>query len=628
MKIKISDYIAQYMTGHGIRDCFSVVGGGAMHLNDSLGHAAGLHTTYHHHEQAAAIAAEAYFRVNNDPALLCVTSGPGAINALNGVAGAYMDSIPMIVLSGQTKSTLTVQHSRLPLRTLGNQEFDIIPCVKGMTKYSVMITDPLSVRKHLDIAFDLACSGRPGPVWLDIPLDIQGAYVEEADLCGYDKEKDGIIPENSNGYPLPGHVPALEEIDAAGLLAKIAGAKRPVIYAGNAIRISGAYELFRKLVDTLKIPVVTCWNSIDLLPTGHPYYAGRGGTMGDRPGNFAVQNADLILSLGARLSIYQVGYDVKTWARHAYVIAVDIDPAELLKPTIRVDRPICADVAAFMEWLYKNAAALSPSAWKDWAQQCQEWKNRYPVALPKHYAQEKCNVYAFIDTLSRHLPKDAITVVANGSASVVGSQTYHIEEGQRFLMNCAFSSMGYDLPAAIGAQTAVNAGIAGAGENDSGKKRMVVCIAGDGSMQMNLQELQTILTNELPVKIFVINNNGYHQIRQTQRNIFGEHTPVGLGPESGDLSFPSLWKLAGAYGYPYLSCDRNQDLAAFVDQALAMRGALIAEVFTDTDQVYEPKSATKKLEDGTLVSPPLEDLAPFLPPEELADIMKISEEQI
>ncbi len=612
MKIKVSDYIANYMVEHGIHDNFSVVGGGAMHLNDSLGHKEGLHTTYHHHEQAAAIAAEAYFRVNNELAFLCVTSGPGAINALNGVAGAYMDSIPMIVLSGQTKSTLTVQHSKLPLRTLGNQEFDIIPCVKGMTKYSVMVTDPLSIRKQLDIAFSMATSGRPGPCWLDIPLDIQGAYVEEADLIGYDPKKDGAIPENSNGFPVPTHVPTIEETDWNLITEKIKAAKRPVLYGGNAIRISGGYEGFRKLVDHLQIPVVTGWNSIDLMPTDHPLYVGRGGTMGDRAGNFAVQNADLVISLGSRLSIYQVGYDVKTWARGAFVIANDIDPAELLKPTIRVDLPVCGDVVAFMKRLLDvaDAAAGNSADRKAWIKQCQDWKAKYPVALPKHYAQKQCNVYAFIDTLSRNLPENAVTVVANGSASVVGSQTYYISEGQRFLMNCALSSMGYELPAAIGACVA-----------DRG--RPLICIAGDGSMQMNLQELQTILTNRLPIKIFVINNAGYHQIRQTQRNIFKGHTPIGLGPESGDLSFPDLEKLSGAYGYPYLSCHKNAELKDFVCTALATDGAVIAEVFTDTEQVYEPKSATKKLEDGSLYSPPLEDLAPFLPQEELKENMFI-----
>ena len=417
--------------------------------------------------------------------------------------------------------------------------------------------------------------------------------------------------ENTNGFSIPAHVPTLKETDLGALCERIQAAKRPVLYVGNSIRISGGYELFKQLKEQLQIPVVTGWNSIDLMATDDPLYAGRGGTMGDRAGNFAVQNADLVVSLGSRLSIYQVGYNKETWARHAYVVAVDIDPAELLKPTIRVDEPICADIVDFMKALLEAGVSSEAQAWR---KQCVVWKEKYPVAQSKHYAQDACNVYAFIDTLSRALPENAITVVANGSASVVGSQTYFIKEGQRFLMNCALSSMGYELPAAIGACVA-------------NKKQDVICIAGDGSIQMNLQELQTILTNKLPVKIFVINNEGYHQIRQTQHNIFPEHSPVGLGPESGDLSFPSMEKLAAAYGYPYLSCKTNAELKNFVEKALKTEGALIAEVFTDTKQVYEPKSATKKLEDGSLYSPPLEDLAPFLPEEELRANMAISLEE-
>lgn len=615
MKIKVSDFIAEYLTDHGIKDVFTVVGGGAMHLNDSLGHKKGLRCTYHHHEQAAAIAAESYFRINNEMALLCVTSGPGAINALNGVAGAYMDSIPMIVLSGQTKSTLTVTSSGLPLRTLGNQEFDIIPCVRTMTKYSVMVTSVSEIKKHLDIAFKMAVSGRPGPCWLDIPLDIQGTFIDTDELEGFNSN---ILPEeNSNGYTLSDEQKSslinVEDYDFAGLIGKIRAAKRPVIYGGNAVRISGGYKMFRTLADRLNVPVVTGWNSIDLLPTEHPLYCGRGGIMGDRAGNFAVQNSDLLISFGSRLSIYQVGYNIDTWARAAHIIAVDIDPAELVKPTIRSDERILGDIAAFMERLNveldNNRESGKPGN-EDWAEQCRLWKEKYKVAKPKHYEQDEANVYAFIDTLSRMIPEGMNTVVANGSASVVGSQTYFIKENQRFIMNCALSSMGYELPAAIGACIA-----------DDG--RSLVCIAGDGSIQMNIQELQTIITNKLPIKIFVINNEGYHQIRLTQSNIFREHTRVGLGPESGDLSFPSMEKLAKAYGYHYVSCNKNAEIGDFVKEALKGDGAVIAEIFVDKNQVYEPKSATKRLEDGSLYSPPLEDLAPFLDPSELKANMYI-----
>ena len=595
MKMRVADYIAEYLVSHGISDIFTVVGGGAMYLNDAFGHKAGLHCTYNHHEQASAIAAEAYARVNNKIAVVCVTSGPGAINALNGVAGAYMDSIPMLVISGQTKSTLTVKHSGLKLRTLGNQEFDIIGAVSGMTKYCEMLEEPRRIKFCLDKALYTAVNGRPGTCWVDIPLDIQGSYIETDNLSSFQYNEKCDTDDF---------------VDWDKIREKIKEAKRPVLYGGNAIRISGGYGIFRKLTEELQIPVVTGWNSIDLLPTDSCLYVGRAGIMGDRAGNFAVQNSDLLISLGSRLNIYQVGYDVNTWAREAFVIAVDIDREELKKPTIRVDMPVCYDIKSFMEeMLQKVGKDIEPK--KEWISQCRLWKQKYPVVQSKHYENsEKCNVYAFINELSKAIPKGMNTVVANGSASVVGSQAYIIKENQRFIMNCALSSMGYELPAAIGVCIA-------------DEKKPLICIAGDGSIQMNLQELQTIITNKLPIKIYVINNQGYHQIRLTQRNVFGGRKPVGIGPESQDLSFPDMEKLAWAYGYKYFSCGSNDKLEDFIKATLDYNGPLIAEVFTDTEQIYEPKSATKKLEDGTLVSPPLEDLAPFLPREELEKNMYI-----
>lgn len=597
MKQRVSDYIADFLAKKEITQIFTVVGGGAMYLNDSFGHHPSLTCLYNHHEQACAIGAEAYARVNNDMAVVCVTSGPGAINALNGVAGAYMDSIPMLVISGQTKSTLTVKSSGLKLRTLGNQEFNIISAIGEMTKYSIMLEDPMQIRYELEKACYLAQSGRPGPCWIDIPLDIQGAIVETEKLQGY-------IPEEG--------IPGTELTDQLieEILEKICNAKRPVLYAGNGIRISGGYKVFRGLADKLKIPVVTCWDSIDLIETEHELYAGRGGTMGDRPGNFAVQNSDLVLAVGSRLNIYQVGYQVKTWAREAYTIVVDIDEEELKKPTIRVDMPICADACDFMKKLYEKAKAKEHIGNTDWVKQCNHWKEKYPVYDKRTLPEAECvNIYRWIHELSSSLEKGEITVVANGSASVVGSQTYVIDEGQRFLMNCGLSSMGYDLPAAIGACMA-------------NEKQRIICIAGDGSIQMNLQELQTIVTNKLPIVIFVINNQGYHQIRLTQKNIFANQL-VGVGPESEDLGFPDFEKLAYAYGIPYLSCRRDDEVSETIEAALSADGYLICEIFTSTKQLFEPKSATKRLPDGSLFSPPLEDMAPFLSKEELLENMYI-----
>ena len=594
MKVKVSDYIADFLVKKGITHVFTVVGGGAMHLNDSLGHHEKITSIYCHHEQAAAMAAEAYARVHGRMAALCVTSGPGAINALNGVAGAYQDSIPLLVLSGQMKSSLTVRASGLPLRTLGGQEFDIVTALDNMTKYREMIVEPQKIPFALGKAYHLAKSGRPGPSWLDLPLDIQGSFIDD-DLPGF---KAHAQEEYADVEKAARHV-----------LEKLRSAERPVLYAGNGIRLAGAAPFVEELAQRLSMPVVTCWDSIDLIATGHPYYCGRGGTMGDRAGNFAVQNSDLLLSIGSRLSIYQVGYDVRLWARAAYTIVNDIDPAELKKPTIRVDYPVCADAADFMRALLAAAKEDEPKENGAWLAQCRRWKSEYPVVRPEQKeAAGKTNVYAFMDALSRALPEGSTTVVTNGSASVVGSQSYFIKEGSRFLMNCGISSMGYGLPAAVGAAVA-------SGES-------VVCLEGDGSIMMNLQELQTVVTNRLPVKLFVINNNGYHQIRQTQKNVFG-NALVGVGPESGDLGFPSFERIAQAFEMPYIKISSNAELHEKIAQALREPGYVLTEVFVTEEQKFEPKSATKRLPDGRLTSPPLEDLAPFLPREELARNMYI-----
>ena len=600
MKVKVSDYIAEFMAQKGITNVFTVCGGGSMHMNDSFGHHPKLHCIYNHHEQASAIAAEGYARIHNKPAICCVTSGPGAINALNGVVGAYQDSIPMLVFSGQTKTTLTIRLNHLPLRSLGNQEVDIVPALTNLVKYAVMVERKEQIRYVLERAYAEATTGRMGPAWVDIPLDIQGSYVDPDELVGYE----GMAPD-MRLFPAPKLAKT-----AQAVIEKLKTAKRPVIYAGNGIRLSGGVELLRSMVHELGIPVVTCWDSIDVMPTDDRYYCGRGGNMGDRAGNFAVQNSDLLICIGTRLNIYQVGFDVNLWARDAYVVVDDIDADELRKPIMRADLPVCADASDFMNALVK-AYRESPCKEKgDWVDQCVRWKEKYPVVREEQKEQKDiCNVYAFIDALSRGLPENAVTVVANGSASVVGSAAYYIKAHDRFIMNCALSSMGYDLPAAIGACVA----------NDY---KDVVCIAGDGSIQMNLQELQTIVTNKLPIKIFVINNAGYHQMRLTEKNLFKDGM-LGVGPETGDLGFPDFEKLAYAYGIPYTSIHTNPELRGGIQKALQAPGYRMCEVYVDTIQKFEPKSATMKRPDGSLVSPPLEDLAPFISREELAENMYI-----
>ena len=603
MEIKVSDYIADFWANHGIKTVFTVVGGGAMHMNDSFGHHPKLKCIYNHHEQASAIAAEAYFRVNNEMAGLCVTTGPGAINALNGVVGAYQDSIPMLVVSGQVKTSLMTRNSGLDLRTLGNQEFDITSTLSKVAKYYTTITNKEDVRYCLEKAYYQAITGRPGPTWLDVPLDIQGAKINPDKLKGYDPIAEGEEPKLDSSETI--------KKDISNLIEKLKSAKRPVLYAGNGIRIANAKEELLRLAETIKIPVVTCWDSIDLIETENPEYVGRAGIMGDRPGNFAVQNSDLLIAVGTRLNIYQVGYNPESWAREAYVAVVDIDPLELKKKTAHIDLPICFDAKEFLDLFLdmvnsENDVVVN----KEWNTICQNWKYRYPVVEKRFYEEKSpINVYAFVDTLSRKLPEGMITVVANGSASVVGSAAFYIKKNQHFIMNCALSSMGYDLPAAVGTCVA-------------NSKQPVVCLAGDGSIMMNLQELQTIVTNKLPVKIVVINNNGYHQIRLTQTNLFNKNF-VGIGPESGDLSFPDFGKLSNAFGIEYHKCLNLDNLSEDIDWLLKQDSYCVLEVVCSTTQVFEPKSATKRSEDGTLYSPPLEDLAPFLSRKELKENMFI-----
>lgn len=596
MKVKVSDFIADYFANHGIKDIFTVVGGGAMHLNYSFGRHPKLHCIYNHHEQASSMAAEAYYRVNNQMAGLCVTSGPGAINALNGVAGAYQDSIPMIVISGQCKRALTTRYTKVDVRTLGPQEFDIISALKYFVKYSESVMDANDILYCLEKAFYLALNGRPGPCWLEIPIDIQSSIIETDNLRHFDPNsfQDRFIESD------------LSSIDI--VLEKLKTAKRPVIYAGNGIRIAKAVDSLHKLINKVKIPVVACWDSIDVVESDNQFYVGRAGTMGDRPGNFAIQNSDLLIVIGSRLNTYQVGYLKESWAREAFVVVVDIDKKELKKPTIRVDLPICADAKDFIETLYQKADEIYD--YSDWLNKCTLWKNKYSVVSEKQKQQETpVNVYALIDVLSRKLPDNMITVVANGSASVVGSAAYHINKGNRFIMNCGISSMGYDLPAAIGACVANN-------------NQDVLCIAGDGSIQMNIQELQTIVTNKLPIKIVVINNEGYQQIRLSQKNFFkGDF--VGLGPDSHDLSFPDFSKLSYAYGIPYMYCEHKNELIESIDWLLKQNSYCMLEVHCDTKQVFEPKSSAKQLKDGSMYSPPLEDLSPFLSREEMEENMCI-----
>lgn len=604
MKQRLADYVADFLAQKGVCDVFSVVGGGAMHLNDALGHHNALNVTYNHHEQACAIAAEAYARIENKIAAVCVTTGPGGTNALTGVLGGWLDSIPMFIISGQVRYDTTaryaLRYTEESLRAMGDQEYDIVKSVTPMTKYATMIEDPKDIRYALEKGWHLATTGRPGPVWIDIPVNFQGGFIETDDLIGYDPtEDDAKLP------------PSVSDDVIGTVLEKIRHAKRPVLYAGYGIRLSGGYDAFRSALEKLNVPVVTYWNAVDLIEDEHPLYCGRAGNMGDRAGNFAIQNADLILAIGTRISIRQVGYNWQTWAREAEVIMVDIDKAEMKKPTLHVEMPIWADAKDFLTKLSLTAEA-TVSKGGEWNETCARWKRDYPAVLPRHLEENgsTANVYAFVRYLSSRLPENSLTAVSNGACCVVGNQAYVIKKGARMANNSAVASMGYGLPAAIG--TCIGGG-----------RRETICLEGDGSIMMNLQELQTVLTNRLPIKIFLINNGGYHSIRITQSNLFSDHCKVGIGEESGDLSFPKFELIAKAFGYPYYSAHSNSEMMEVVDTVLSLEGPVFCEIFTDTAQVWEPKSSTKRLPDGTLVSPPLEDLAPFLPREELKKQMFI-----
>ncbi len=652
--MRVADYIAQGIASLGVRHIFLVTGGGAMHLNDAVGHRDDVQPVFNHHEQACAIAAEGYARTSGLPGAVCVTTGPGGTNAITGVLGQWHDSIPAIYVSGQVRRNTTVASTSLPLRQLGDQEADIIRLVAPITKYAVSIVDPVTARYHFEKGAWLATHGRPGPVWLDIPLDVQAAQVEPESLAGFDPAEmarreswdaatGAAFEPNAAPAPAPSDDPALRpwppiqastqapgaysgcfDRDTATAMAgetvrRLLAAERPVILAGSALRAQGTYEAFLRLIDRLRVPVATAWNAADLLWDDHPLFAGRPGSIGDRAGNFAVQNSDVLLSLGCRLNIRQVGYEFAAFAHHAYRIIVDIDEAELAKPTIFPDLPVHADVAFFVE---EMARLLPPDTGdhQDWIDWCRERRVRYPVVLPAYREVDTpVNPYFFIERLADRLAENDLLVCANGSACVVAIQAFAFKRDQRLLVNSGTAGMGFDLPAAIGAAFARRPTTASEGDPSGAPApaERVICLAGDGSIQMNLQELQTIVHHQLPIKVFVLNNAGYASIRQTQDNLFAGRR-VGEGPGSG-VTFPNMVRLAEAYGIPAFRAERGEQLDAVIDAALATPGPALVDVQLDPTQTFVPKVVAERLADGTLVSKPLEDMFPFLDRDEFAE---------
>ncbi len=577
--IKLSDYIAKRLREfHKVEHFFMVSGGGAMHLNDSLGRE--IPYTANHHEQACAIAAEGYARVNQKLAVVNVTTGPGGLNCLNGVFGQWTDSVPVLYISGQVKYTTTMASCpNIPLRQLGDQEVDIISCVKPLVKYAKMVTEPNEIKYHLDRAIYEATTGRMGPVWLDIPMNVQGALIDEEEL------KEFIAPSR-----------AAYDLKIGEVVEKLKAAKRPLIVAGHGLRLAGQEKALLNFLETTDIPVVTTFNGVDLLPTNHKNFCGRIGTVGQRAGNFTLQNADVILCLGTRNNIRQASYNWENFGKDAFKIVVDIDQAELDKPLVVPDLKINADLRGFFPALVENFPKLEVAEWLAFSKNLQ---NKYTFDKTPEYQSKDgvINVYDFVHTLTEVMTQGDVLVAGNGSACVCAHQTAVVKENQRVFWNSGDASMGYDLPAALGACYEAN------GQN-------VICLTGDGSVMMNIQELQTVAFNKLPLKIFVINNAGYSSIRQTQRNFFNGHM-TGSGDDSG-VSVPDFCKLAYAFGLKSAKISNPQTMREEIVQVLKEQEPIICEVMVEKEYAFLPKLSAKKLPDGTMISPSLEDMFPFL----------------
>ncbi|NUM34555.1 MAG: thiamine pyrophosphate-binding protein [Candidatus Brocadiae bacterium] len=579
--MKVSDYIAKRLKEHySVEHFFMVSGGGAMHLNDSLGRI--ISYIANHHEQACAMAAEGYSRVNQKLAVVNVTTGPGGLNCLNGVFGQWTDSVPVLYISGQVKFSTTIASCpKLPLRQLGDQEVDIISVVKPLTKYAKMVTVPNEIKYHIDKAIYESTTGRFGPVWLDIPIDVQASMIEESELIDF------IYPKEIK-YDF--------KMDL--VIEKLNQAKRPLIIAGHGIRLSKQTQVFRKFIEKSRIPVVTTFNGFDLLEDSHPNYVGRIGTIGQRAGNFALQNADMILCLGTRNNIRQASYNYENFAKNAAKVVVDVDEAELLKPTIKADLAVNADLASFLPML-QEAINIS-SVEKKWLDYCFMVKEKFSFENYKVgylSSGSKIEPYHLVNELSKLMDENTVVVMANGSACVCTFQTAVIKKGQRYILNSGNASMGYDLPASIGACLA------------NGKKN-TVCLAGDGSIMMNLQELQTIKHHNLPIKIFIINNDGYISIKQTQNNFF-EGRIIGASMQSG-VSTPDFVNVAKAFGIKSIRLSDKDKITETIKEILALDEPFLCEVVVNSDYIFVPKLSSRKLDDGTMVSPSLEDMYPFL----------------
>ncbi len=591
--MRVTDYIAEVIYKQGVDTVFMVAGGGMMFLSDGIAMHPHLEAVCTHHEQAAAMAAVSYAKYRSDLGVCYVTTGCGGTNAVTGLLNAWQDSTPCLFVSGQSKRKETIRNSGLRLRQFGVQEADIIEIVQTLTKYAVMVNKPELIAYHLDKAIFLAKHGRPGPVWLDIPLDVQGASVDPRKM------------QRFSGADFMGSNPAVPtDSEIQECLEAIKKADRPIVIAGQGIRLGKAINEFKAFVEKLQVPFVVSKLGIDLLPATHQLYIGRIGNKGDRPGNLAVQNADLIISVGCRLSVSSTGHEYANFGRAARIIVVDIDPVEHQKNTVRIDSFIHSDARVFLDKIL-NQGSLPPRS--SWLTKCQHWKTKYPVFRPE-YADDSqgINLYYFIDCISEVVPDNGAVVWDAGATSTAVGQALRLMAGQRSITSGGQGEMGYALPASIGVCYA------------RGKKQ-VIGITGDGSLQMNIQELQTIVHNNLPIKIFVTNNDGYLSIRATQSRFFDGRF-IGTDSRSG-VSFPSLKKIAAAYGITYSRLSSCKNLKTKLKDVVKLPRAVLCEVMCIRDQEIVPTVASTRKDDGTMISKPLEDMYPFLPREEFLDEM-------
>lgn len=601
--MRVADYIAARLADAGLSEVFMVTGGAAMHLNDAFGREKRLNIRAMHHEQTCAMAAEAYARISRKPAIVNVTAGPGGINALNGVFGAYVDSIPMLIISGQAKrETLVSSYSDPELRQLGDQEVDIVSMATKITKYSVLITDPNDVREKLEMALHLATEGRHGPCWLDVPIDVQASEIDPSQLRPYRQATNNTLQR-----------PSIKD-SVTELLTQLQKSHRPLLYIGSGIRSSGCEQRLIHFAETYGIPIVTAWNNNDLVWDSHPLYIGRPGTVGNRAGNFAVQCCDVLLVLGCRLNIRLISYNWQAFADQAWFCHVDIDKHELEKPTLNQDLKIEADLNEFFDILEPLAAQQLHSqkknpTWQLWTAWGKNLLSCYPAVDSKQIlltsSSAPVNPYHFVSTLFSCLLEEDIVTFADGTACVAGFQAAEIKKGQRLFHNSGCASMGFDIPAAIGAHYA--------------SKRKIYCVAGDGSVMMNIQELAIIAGNNLPIVLFVLDNRGYHSIRQTQSNFFPGNA-VGCGEESG-LPFPDFESVGHGFGIQSMTLTCNQDVTDQIPDICRRDGPLLVVLKLDLGCEFSPKVSSKRLEDGTMVTARLEDMSPFLDRDEFENIV-------